>query len=126
MKSLLALILVTFTLSLAQTSHAEDLTLIVEPAAKLKICPPKAAGCANKIVINEIEYIISYDEGNNTDNAITNLIQEMIAACRAKKLAVSPIFIAEGYIAKEKGHFPNPMAEFTVFKISYLADVNLP
>ena len=123
MKSLAVFILAAVA---SLTVLAETTNLVTDSAAQLKICPPRMAGCANKILINKTEYIISYDEANNADGGIEKLMNGMIDACRFQKLALSPAFAAEGFIAKEKGHFPNPMAEFTVFKISYVANVNFP
>ncbi len=123
MKSLVVF-LFAFSTTLMASANPEE--LVIEPQAQLNICAPRVAGCANKIVIKGTPYIISYDATNNADGGIKNLIDDLIKASRAKQLAVSPSFSAEGYIVKEKGHFPNPMVEFTVFKLTYLADVFLP
>ncbi|TAG55731.1 MAG: T9SS C-terminal target domain-containing protein, partial [Cytophagales bacterium] len=62
-------------------------------------------------------YLIDYNLGSNDDNGISNLMNGMISACRALKLSVSPAFVAEGFIVKEKGHFPNPTVEFEVLNV---------
>ncbi|MBC7466136.1 MAG: hypothetical protein H7256_09090 [Bdellovibrio sp.] len=130
MKSLFVLL---FALTTSITAFADNVVapkpapeLLVDAAATFNLCPPRMAGCANKITINKTSYIFDYDPTNNVDQAITNLAQSLIDACKAKKLLVSPTFTAEGYVVIEKGHFPNPMADFPVFKITYLANVFLP
>ena len=115
-----------FTLTASLTVLASNPDLVIEPKATLKVCKPRVAGCANKILINNTEYLISYDEANNTDGGIQRLMDSLISACREKQLTVSPAFSAEGFIVKEKGHFPNPTVEFTVFKLSYVAGVINP
>jgi hypothetical protein len=126
MKSVKSFIVLMFTLVTTVTAHAENPTLVVEPKAQVKICPPRIAGCANKITIQGTDYIIGYNEANNVGDGITNLLNSLITACRDKKIYTSPTFVAEGFIVREKGHFPNPTVEFDVFKISYLAEVFLP
>ena len=101
-------------------------TLVVEENATITICQKFVAGCANRIVIQGKPYLISYDEASNVNDGIKNLITEFITAAKAVNMKVSPSFKAEGFIVKEKGHFPNPVAEFEVFKLSYVADVFPP
>ncbi len=126
MKSLKSLFVVLFSLVTTIAAHAEDSILVVEPKAQVKICAPRMAGCANKITVQGKDYIIGYNEANNVGDGITNLLNSLITACRDKKIYTSPTFVAEGFIVREKGHFPNPTVEFEVFKISYLAEVLLP
>ncbi len=121
-----ALLISFMILATSFSIQANETQLIIENSATLKVCAPKMAGCAHKIVIAHKEYLIDYNLGSNDDNGISNLMNGMIAACRALKLSVSPTFIAEGFIVKEKGHFPNPTVEFEVFKLSYVADVIYP
>ncbi|MBC7420598.1 MAG: hypothetical protein H7328_07715 [Bdellovibrio sp.] len=121
-----ALFILLFAFAASLTTYADETTLVVEPAAQLKVCAPRMAGCAHKIVIAGHEYLIDYNPGSNDDSGISNLMTGMIDACRAVKLLVSPTFTAEGFIVKEKGHFPNPTVEFEVFKLSYVANVIYP
>jgi len=121
-----AILVLLFALATSLTSHADTAPLLADSAATVKLCAPRVAGCVSKIVINGTAYIIGYDESNNTDNAVTNLLESMINACRAKGLLTSPTFTAEGYVINESGHLPNPTVEFPVFKITYLAGVFPP
>lgn len=123
-----AFLVLLFALATSLTTHAQTQTapLLADAAATVKLCPPRVAGCVTRIVINGTAYIVGYDESNNTDNAVTDLLESLINACRAKGVLVSPAFTAEGYVVNEKGHLPNPMVEFPVFKITYLAEVYLP
>ena len=123
MKAILVLFL---ALTTSLITHAETAPLLADSAATVTLCPPRVAGCATKIVVNGTAYIVGYDETNNAGNGITNLLESLINACRAKSILVSPTFTAEGYVVNEKGHFPNPTVEFPVFKITYLAEVYLP
>jgi hypothetical protein len=123
MKAILVLLL---ALATSLTTHAETAPLLTDSAATVKLCAPRMAGCATKIVVNGTAYIVGYDETNNKDNAITNLLESLITACRAKSILESPTFTAEGYVVNETGHFPNPTVEYPVFKITYLAEVFLP
>jgi hypothetical protein len=123
MKAILVLFL---ALTTSLITHAETAPLLADSAASVKLCAPRMAGCATKIVVNGTAYLVGYDESNNTDNAVTNLLENLITASRAKNLLETPTFNVEGYVVNEKGHFPNPMAEFPVFKITYLSGVFLP
>ena len=83
--------------------------------AYLIICPQKILGCVNKIRINDTDYLIS------SQNEVVQKKIEELEKIRGKEFLRIPIVKLEYSSSKEKGHFPNPMAEFDVVKISKIS-----
>lgn len=84
----------------------------------IKVCDEKLTGCANRLVIKDKEYLID----PVTTNANTKYLN-VVSESRDDNKLEQVLKYATGYITKEKGHFPNPMAEFEVFKLS---DIYVP
>jgi len=78
----------------------------------LKICDEKLMGCANRLIIKDKQYLIDAGTGKANDK-YTAVINNL----RAQNKLETTLAYAKGYIKKEKGHFPNPMAEFEVFHL---------
>lgn len=84
-------------------------------SAVLKICPIEIVGCADRLVIKNKSYLI--DALNKKAEKDLSFIIDKRGEkdFREKKVEVT------GYLIKEKGHFPNPMANFDVFKLDNIA-----
>jgi hypothetical protein len=83
--------------------------------AAVKICAPRLMGCADRIVINKKAYLV-----DPVTEQARSKYQELSKQLRKQnKLEIDPVQV-NGYATKELGHFPNPMAEFDVFKLSDL------
>jgi len=80
--------------------------------ATLRVCNEKLMGCANRLIINDKEYLVDAGTGN------TNIkYQSIVNKLREQNKLETTLLYVKGYIKKEKGHFPNPMADFEVFHI---------
>lgn len=109
-------------ISLCSLAHAEEPTkevnLLYDTDAVLHICKG-LLGCADKITIDRKEVLLQ---------PLGFAKQELadIKACFAKSSPgiydIGPGKVV-GFIVKEKGHFPNPTVEFTVFK---MLDTEIP
>ncbi len=86
--------------------------------AVVKICPPHLLGCANRIVVDGREYLV-----DTVSEEASSKYQEFTKSLRRQKRYEAGPLQVSGYATKELGHFPNPMAEFDVFKLS---DLKLP
>jgi hypothetical protein len=84
----------------------------------IKVCDEKLMGCANRLVIKGKEYLID----PITPSANTKYLN-VVSESRDDNKLEQVLKYAKGYIKKEKGHFPNPTAEFEVFKLS---DIYVP
>lgn len=127
MKSLfLALGLLVSMNSFATTTGTADKKIVSDKAAYIKVCPRLAVGCKSSIVVKNKSYTLSYDLAANRDNKLSDLVNAIIGNNQFHGITKSEPFTVEGYVAKEKGYFPNPTVEFTVFKITFLDNVRLP
>jgi len=84
----------------------------------IKVCDEKLMGCANRLVIKNKEYLID----PITKSANTKYLNVVSESREHNKLEQTLKYVT-GYTKKEKGHFPNPTAEFEVFK---LTDIYVP
>ncbi|MCX6112678.1 MAG: hypothetical protein NTY22_05265 [Proteobacteria bacterium] len=80
----------------------------------LVACPIRITGCADRIKTDKTDYLID----PVTEDAKKNLakITKKRKNSDFKEIKVT----VQGYTVKEKGHFPNPMAEFDVFKLEII------
>jgi hypothetical protein len=109
------IILTSLLLILGSCAHTK---VVQYNNASIKICAPRLMGCAPRIAIGDKSYLVD----PVTDEARSKY-QELDERLRKQnKFEISPVQVS-GYTTKELGHFPNPMAEFEVFKLS---DLNLP
>ena len=76
-------------------------------AAELSFCNERLMGCAARITINGEEVILDRSTVSDSVNRRLN------PAGAGGSITAS----VKGYFAHEKGHFPNPMAYFRVFKV---------
>ena len=109
--------LIVFALSglfLAGCAHTAK-ELATPESALLMVCPKNITGCADKIIMEKTDYLIDA----TTEEAKQGLykLTKKRNSKEFKKIKVT----VQGYPVKEKGHFPNPMAEFDVFKLNTIA-----
>jgi len=81
----------------------------------LKICDQNLMGCANKLVIKDKQYLV--DAGTGLAN---QKYLKIVDDLRGQNKLETTLAYVKGYTKKEKGHFPNPMADFDVFHIGDL------
>ncbi|MEI6079905.1 MAG: hypothetical protein WCQ53_04635 [bacterium] len=79
--------------------------------ATLKICPEHIVGCADRLEVSKISYLI-----DPINDAAKSSFSKMTANRKKKEFSEIKVTI-DGCAVKEKGHFPNPMAEFDVIKL---------
>ncbi len=108
-----SMVFVTFLA--CETSSVNKYKQDPQNPAYLIICPQKILGCANKIRISNTDYLIS---PQNED--VKKKIEEL-EKIKGKEFLNIPIMKLEYSKSKEKGHFPNPMAEFDVAKVSKIS-----
>ena len=94
----------------ASCAHTNKDTIKSEDAT-LRICPKNITGCADKIITNKMDYLIDPVTEDATKSFIE--ITKKRNTNNFKEIKIT----AQGYTVKELGHFPNPMAEFDVFKL---------
>jgi hypothetical protein len=102
MNYLLGLIVITTTVLSSEVK--------IERMTNVQLCySNRAPGSTDVLVINGNYYLM--DVLNEEKFSIKYLMNDLRAAGKCTNVTVT------GYIVKEKGHFPNPTAEFEVFKI---------
>ena len=99
-----------FGLLFASCAHTNKEAVKYE-YANMRICPKSITGCADRIIINKTDYLID----PVTDNA-KKILTEIIKKRKINAFMEIKVTV-QGYAVKELGHFPNPMAEFDVFKL---------
>jgi hypothetical protein len=115
MKKMLLLIpLVLVLIALAQEGNdkAARADLLYDRDAVIKFCQPGLMGCAPRIIVDDKSYLID-PVGPSLQEAMQKLEQSYFN----DKVYVTAPGTVVGFIVREKGHFPNPTAEFEVFKI---------
>lgn len=85
---------------------------------KMTICDEKMTGCAERLIIKDKSYLIEA-----TTNAINIKYLNIVSGLRDQNKLETTLPYIKGYIKKQKGHFPNPMADFEVF---HLVDLKTP
>ena len=90
---------------------SQTVDLVYDNAAVLNFCQPKMFGCAERISVDGKSYLL--DALMSAQGTVTALR----AAYAFNKIYQSLPGKAVGFVVSEKGHFPNPMAEFEVFKL---------
>lgn len=85
----------------------------VDTAADLSFCNERLMGCAPRITVNGEEALLDRDSLSDDVNRRINPTGSGGSITASIK----------GYFAYERGHFPNPMAYFRVFKI---LEINFP
>jgi hypothetical protein len=91
--------------------------LVYDESAVIHTCPPRHLGCAPSIDIGGENYLL---EALAASRASLN---DLEGALHFHKIYTSMPGKVTGFVVKEKGHFPNPTAEFPVFK---LLDADFP
>ena len=81
----------------------------------IKICDEQMMGCANRLIIKNKDYLID-TVTKKANIKYLNVVSDL----REQNKLETTLVDVKGYIKKEKGHFPNPTAEFEVFHISDL------
>lgn len=81
----------------------------------IKLCPPNMMGCAQRAVAEGKEVLLD----PVTEEARVKY-NDLINRCKKRGLLQTPRVTVQGFVVKEKGHFPNPMAKFDVLKINDL------
>jgi len=81
----------------------------------IKLCPKDMMGCAQRAVIEGKDVLL--DPITKQARAKYN---KLANRCKKQGLLETPPVTVWGFVVKEKGHFPNPMAEFDVLKIKDL------
>jgi hypothetical protein len=122
----IATVTLTMLMSLSAFSMMKPTKLVKDRRAFINVCDIRMADCTESITVNKVAYKISYDTNANYDHALSTLVNNMIGNARFHNQSKSSPFYVEGYIAKEKGYYPYPNREFTVFKITALSGVILP
>ena len=79
--------------------------------AVILVCNPQLLGCATHIEIEGKYYLL-----DTVNNQLNNQLTKMVTAYQKKGITRSNPGTVTGFIVREGGHFPNPMAEFDVFK----------
>jgi len=104
------IIFTLFALLFANCSHTNK-EIVKNEDANLILCPKNITGCADRIVVDKIDYLID----SVTEDAKKDLteITKKRKINDFQKIKVT----VQGSTVKELGHFPNPMAEFDVFKL---------
>lgn len=107
--------IISTSLLLVLSSCAHHTSVAQYNNAAVKICAPRLMGCADRIVIDEKSYLIDpvTDEARSKYHELTKQLRKQ------NKQEINPVQV-NGYTTKELGHFPNPMAEFDVFKLCNL------
>jgi len=106
---------IIFSFLLIALSSCAHTTVAQYDNVGIKICAPRLMGCAARIVINNKSYLI--DAVTPEARAKYEKLSKKLSAQHKWETTLDNI---KGYTTKEKGHFPNPMAEFDVFKLSDL------
>lgn len=75
--------------------------------AELSFCNERMMGCAPRIVVNGEDVLLDR-------NTVSDSVNRRIGPTGAGGSITASV---KGYFAHEKGHFPNPMAYFKVFKV---------
>jgi hypothetical protein len=106
------LILVLSCLASEANDKAASVNLIYDRDAVIKFCRPDLMGCARRIIIDDKSYLVD-PVGQSLQEALQKL-EESYAIDELYETVPGSVV---GFMVKEKGHFPNPMAEFDVFKM---------
>ena len=88
--------------------------------AKIHVCEKDRQGCAHKIEVDEKEYLI-----DPVTTEAKEALKDTVGACQFHKMETLERGSLIGFGVTETGHFPNPTAEFDVFKVFYMS-FNLP
>jgi hypothetical protein len=81
----------------------------------IEVCKPRLLGCANRLIIENKNFLIA--PTNKKAAAQYEALTNQMTNNKKFKETLPSI---DGYTTKEKGHFPNPMASFDVFKLDDL------
>jgi hypothetical protein len=119
--TLLAIWFLTFVWPAFPQDPFDQVLLIYDRNAILKICPPISLGCATRIDFGGDQSYLVDPLGPATEK----LLQEIIDRLRAASLLESAPGQVAGFFVEEKGHFPNPTATVKVFKLLH-AEFPLP
>lgn len=111
------IMLALFTLAIfLSTSGLSCKNKVKKEPAVLRICPIEIVGCADKLLIKDKNYLIDVIN-KKAEKKLSLIINK-----REKKDFRENNVQVTGSFTEEKGHFPNPMANFDVFK---LEDISL-
>ncbi len=111
----LAILVFFFTIIACESKSVSKYEQDPSNPAYLVICPRNILGCANKVSINTVDYLIS-SQNNEVQEKIEDLDK-----LRSEDFVKIPILELEYTTVKESGHFPNPMAEFDVIRINKIS-----
>ncbi len=83
----------------------------------LSLCPKNIVGCADRIHILDKSYLI-----DPQNEKVRDMINKAAKDKRSDKEFIDLIIFDLAYTtAREKGRFPNPMAEFDVIKVENIS-----
>src|SRR5712691_6575463 len=90
---------------------SQSVQIIYEDAAVIRFCEPGLLGCAERITVDGQPYLL------DVSSAGKDAVQALRKTYGARKVYETVPGRAVGFVVTEKGHFPNPTADFKVFKL---------
>lgn len=97
----------------------QTVDMIYDNAAVVRFCKPGLMGCAERVVIGGEAMLVEALAASKAS------LEAIRGAHHAHGLYETQPGKVSGFIVREKGHFPNPLVEFEVFKLLD-ADIPLP
>lgn len=104
-------VLVLLGAGVVKAEDAKVVKVFYDTDAVITVCQKGIVGCAHRIEVDGEDYLIdALGKGVRED------FQAIIGAHQFHSQKRTLPGKVVGFIVKEKGHFPNPTAEFNVFK----------